>query len=115
MIISYMHHCFYNSQVLLANAFAIRTTVTTVGVGDGGSTRKSTKLKDETRNNCRMTDEEFHVFAHLPLELNSINNGTCTGLEVHKQNDHLFPNMLLSNFTTITNLNPKILKDIKED
>jgi hypothetical protein len=31
MIISYMHHCFYNSQVLLTNAFAISTTATTVG------------------------------------------------------------------------------------
>ena len=107
-IISYMHYYFHNERVLLTQAFASSTTATTVG--DGGQPRGSTELDDETGHNCRMSNKEFQMFAHLVLGLNSGDYD-----EGFAQTDHSFLNMLLNDYNNITNLNPTIHNEIEGD
>jgi hypothetical protein len=50
--------------------------------------------------------EDHHVFMHLVLGLDY--GGMGKGSKGHKQRDHSFVNMLLTNFSAITNLHPTI-------
>ncbi len=105
MAISYTHFYFHHGQALLTHAYATSTTAT--AVGDGGSLQGSTELDDESGHNYQMTNEVFQAFTHLVLGLNSTNESMgTTGSEEHKQRDHFFVNMLLADYTTITNLHP---------
>jgi hypothetical protein len=111
MLISYAHFYFHIGHVLLTHAYTTSTTATTVG--DGGNPRGSTELDDESGHNCRMSDEDHHVFAHLVLGLDY--RGMGTGSKGHKQRNHSFVNMLLDDFSTITNLHPAIHNEIVDD
>ncbi len=82
--------------------------MTATTVGDGGDPRGSTEPDDKSGHNCRMTDAEFWIFAHLVLGLDSAHNSIGTGSKGHKQRDHSYVNMLLTNYATITNLHPII-------
>jgi hypothetical protein len=62
-----------------------------------------------------MSDMEFWIFAHLVLGLDSTHKGMGTGSKGHKQCNHSFVNMLLANFTTITNLHLVIHNKIAND
>ncbi len=44
--------------------------MTATTVGDGGDPQGSTELDDKLDHNCRMSDEDHCVFAHLILGLN---------------------------------------------
>jgi hypothetical protein len=113
MIILFAHYYFHQDRVLLTHAYAASTTATTVR--DGGDPRGSTELDDESEHNCRMTDEEFRIFAHLVLGLDSTHDGMGTGSEGQKQRDCSFANMLLADFATITNLHPVIHNKIADN
>ncbi len=60
-----------------------------------------------------MSDEDHHVFAHLVFGLDY--GGMGTGSEGHKQRNHSFVNMLLANFSAITNLHLAIHNGIADD
>jgi hypothetical protein len=60
-----------------------------------------------------MSNEDHHVFGHLVLGLHY--GGMGTGSEGHKQRNHFFVNMLLANFSAITNLHPAIHNEIVDD
>jgi hypothetical protein len=111
MPISYPHFYFHNGCVLLTHAYATNMTATTVG--DGGNPQGSTELDDKSGHNCRMSEEDYQVFAHLVLGLDY--GGMGTGSKGHKQRDHSFVNMLLANFSAITNLHPAIHNEIADD
>jgi hypothetical protein len=102
MTISYSHYYFHQDCVLLTHAYTTSTTATTVG--DGGNPRGSTELDDKSGHNCRMTDAEFRIFAHLVLGLDSAHDSIGTGSKGHKQRDHSYVNMLLIDYALITNL-----------
>jgi hypothetical protein len=106
MTISYGHYYFHQNRVLLTHAYTMSTTATTVG--DGGNPQGSTELDDKSGHNCRMTDAEFWIFAQLVLGLDSAHDSLGTGSKGHKQRDHSYINMLLTNYATITNLHPAI-------
>jgi hypothetical protein len=113
IIISYAHFYFYCDQVLLTHAYAASTTAITIG--DGGDPGGSTELDDKSGHNCWMTDAEFQVYACLVLGLDPTNDSMGTGGEGHKQCDHSLVNMLLADFTRITNLHPAIHNEIADD
>ncbi len=113
MIISYAHYYFHQDHVLLTHAYATSTTATTVG--DGGDARGSTELDDKSGHNCRMTDADFWIFAHLVLGLDSTHNGIGTGSKGHVQRDRSFINMFLADFVMITNLHPVIHNQIADN
>ncbi len=97
--------------MLLTHAYTTSTTATTVR--DGGNPRGSTELDGELGHNCCMSNEDHHVFAHLVLGLDY--GGMGTGSEGNKQRNHSFVNMLLANFSTITNLHPEIHNEIADN
>ncbi len=109
--IFYAHFYFHNGWLLLTHAYTTSTTATTIG--DGGDPQGSTELDDEPGHNCRMSNEDHHVFAHLVLGLDY--GGMGTGSKGHKQHNHFFVNMLLANFSTITNLHLAIHNKIADD
>jgi hypothetical protein len=113
MTISYGHYYFHQDRVLLTHAYATSTTATTVG--DGGDPRGSTELDDKSGHNCRMTDAEFRIFAHLVLGLDSAHDSIGTGSKGHKQRDHSYIIMLLIDYAMITNLHPVIHNKIAND
>ncbi len=92
--------------MLLTHAYTTSMTATTVD--DGGNPRGSTELDNESGHNCCMTDEEFWIFGHLVLGLDSAHDSIGTGSKGHKQRDHSYVNMLLTNYASITNLHPVI-------
>ena len=73
----------------------------------------STELDDKSGHNCCMSDEDRRVFAHLILGLDY--GGMDTGSKEHKQCKHVFVNMLLANFSAITNLHPAIHNEIADN
>ena len=75
----------------------------------------SNELDDKSDHNCCMTDAEFWTFSHLVLGLDSTQNSMGTGNEGHKQLNHSFANMLLADFTTITNPHPVISSEIADN
>ncbi len=80
---------------------------------DRGNLQGSTELDDELGHNCRMSNKDGCVFAHLVLGLDYGGMGTRSkGL---KQRNHSFINMLLANFFAITNLHPEIHNEIADD
>ncbi len=111
MPISYAHFYFHNSCVLLTHTYAMSMSTTTIG--DGGNPRGSTELNDELGHNCHMSVKDHCVFAHLILGLDY--GGMGTGSKGHKQRNHSFANMLLANFSAITNLHLAIYNKITED
>jgi hypothetical protein len=113
MIISYANYYFHQDHVLLTHAYATSTTATTIG--DGGDPHGSTELDDKSGHNCRMTDVDFWIFAHLVLGLDSTHNGMGTGSKGHVQRNRSFVNMLLADFATITNLYLVIHNEIAND
>jgi hypothetical protein len=113
MTISYGHYYFHQDHVLLTHAYTTSTTATTIG--DGGDPRGSAELDNKSGHNCRMTDAEFQIFAHLALGLDSAHNSISTGSEGHKQRNHSYVNMLLTDYATITNLHPVIHNKIAHD
>jgi hypothetical protein len=113
MIISYAHYYFHQDHVLLTHAYTTSMTATTVG--DRGSPRRSTDLDDESGHNCRMTDADFWIFAHLVLVLYSTHNGMSKGSKGHVQRNRSFINMFLADYATITNLHPVIHNEIADD
>jgi hypothetical protein len=60
-----------------------------------------------------MPDKDHRVFAHLVLGLDY--GGMGPGSKGHKQHDHSLVNMLLANFSAITNLHPAIHNEIADD
>ncbi len=62
-----------------------------------------------------MTDTEFRIFAHLVLGLNSTQDSMGTVSGGHRQRDRYYVNMLLADFTMITNLHPVIHNKISDD
>ena len=113
MIILYAHYYNHQDHVLLTQAYAMSTTATTVG--DGGNPQGSTELDNESGHNCRMTDTKFWIFANLVLGLNSTHNGMGTESEGQKQHNCSYLNMLLADFTTITNFHPVIHNKIADN
>ncbi len=113
MIISYAPYYFHQDCVLLSHAYATSTTATTVK--DRGNPSGSTELDNKSGHNCRMTDVELRIFAHLVLGLDSTHNGMGTGSKGHKQHNRSFVNMLLANFATITNLHLVVHNKIAND
>jgi hypothetical protein len=99
--------------VLLTHACATNTTATTVR--DGGDPQESTEIDDKLGHNCQMTNVEFKVFACLVLGLNPTNYSMGTMNKEHKQHNHSFVNMLLADFTMITNLHLVIHNKINND
>jgi hypothetical protein len=65
--ILYGHFYFNNGCVLLTHAYATGTTATTIR--HGGNPRGSTELDEESGHNCRMSNEDHHLFVHLVLRL----------------------------------------------
>ena len=110
MTISYAHYYFHQDRVLLTHAYVTSMAATTVG--DGDNPRGSTELDDKSGHNCSMNDAEFRIFANLVLGLDTTHAGMGTGSEGHKQRDCSYVNMLLTDFTTITNLHPIIHNEI---
>jgi hypothetical protein len=113
MTISYGHYYFHQDCVPLTHAYTTSTTATTVG--DGGDPRGSAELNNKSGHNCRMTDAEFRIFAHLVLGLDSAHDSIDTGSKGHKQRDRSYVNMLLTDYAMITNLHPVIHKKIAND
>jgi hypothetical protein len=94
--LSYQHFYFHQGRVLHTKAFAVSTTVTTVG--DGGKPKGSTELDDVTGHNCAMTKEEYTTFAVTVLGLRpGLQHGT-------RQTERSLLNMLLDDVVTFINL-----------
>jgi hypothetical protein len=105
------HFYFHNGHMLLTHSYTTSTTATTIG--DRGNLQGSTELGDEPGHNCHMPEEGHYVFVHFFLGLDY--GGMGTGSKEHKQRNHSFVNMLLPNFSAITNLHPAIHNKIAED
>ena len=93
--ISYQHFYFHQGCLLHTKAFAVSTTLMTVG--NGGKLKGNTKLDNATGHTRKMTKKEYTTFAVIVLCLRpSLQHGT-------RQTKHSLLNMLLDDFVTLTN------------